>query len=43
MGKRRGTASLAGGCFRGVEGQIRKLDGVIDTTTGYTSEPILLP
>jgi peptide-methionine (S)-S-oxide reductase len=29
-------AYLAGGCFWGLEDMFRKLDGVIDTETGYT-------
>lgn len=32
----RQTATLAGGCFWGVEELIRQLPGIIDTTAGYT-------
>lgn len=32
------TAILAGGCFWGMEGLIRDLDGVVDTEVGYASD-----
>ena len=32
------TAILAGGCFWGMEGLLRELDGVVDTEVGYTAD-----
>ena len=32
------TAILAGGCFWGMEGLIRNLDGVVDTEVGYAAD-----
>ena len=32
------TAILAGGCFWGMEGLLRDLDGVVDTEVGYASD-----
>lgn len=37
------TATLAGGCFWGVDELIRKLDGVIETTAGYTGGTVAEP
>lgn len=34
--KKTEIATLAGGCFWGMEDLVRKLDGVIDTEAGYT-------
>ena len=37
------TATLAGGCFWGMEDILRKLDGVISTTVGYTGGTLANP
>jgi methionine-S-sulfoxide reductase len=37
------TATLAGGCFWGVEELVRKLDGVVDSTVGYAGGTLANP
>lgn len=41
--KMNSVATLAGGCFWGMEDIIRKIDGVIDTEVGYTGGDFLNP
>ncbi|HVR42338.1 MAG TPA: peptide-methionine (S)-S-oxide reductase MsrA [Thermoanaerobaculia bacterium] len=43
MSEGREVATLAGGCFWGVEELIRQLDGVLDTEVGYTGGDLADP
>ena len=41
--KNSSVATLAGGCFWGMEDIIRKIDGVLDTEVGYTGGDFINP